>query len=225
MVKLFLDSANLEEIEEALKRGFLAGLTTNPSIMAKEKNIEPTSHIHKIIELLHKYNTEISLSIELLTTDQHAMMAQAEDFLNEFEGYDNLYIKVPIGWDELKVIRFIHDIGGNVNCTCAMSVNQALIAAAAGVSYVSIFWGRIRDIGYDAATVVRQIHRVFAERQCSTEIIVGSIRQMIDINEAVIAGADVVTVPYKFLPLMCQHPKTTEAVAQFMSDFTTRADA
>jgi transaldolase len=100
-----------------------------------------------------------------------------------------------------------------------MSYNQAVMGAEAGANFVSLFWGRIRDTGQDAATVVRQVRQTFKERDCPAEIIVGSIRQMMDINEALQAGADIVTVPPKFLPLMCAHPKTDEAVQQFMRDF------
>jgi transaldolase len=100
-----------------------------------------------------------------------------------------------------------------------MSYNQAIMAALAGANYVSLFWGRIRDTGSDAATVVRQVKQSFKEQACEAEIIVGSIRQMIDVNEALQAGADIVTVPPKFFPQMCSHPKTDEAVQQFISDF------
>jgi transaldolase len=99
-----------------------------------------------------------------------------------------------------------------------MSYNQAIMAANAGANYVSLFWGRIRDTGQDAATVVRQVHETFKTWNCPTEIIVGSIRQMIDVNEAMQAGADIVTVPPQFFPLMCRHPKTDETVGQFMRD-------
>jgi transaldolase len=105
-----------------------------------------------------------------------------------------------------------------------MSYNQAIMAANAGASFVSLFWGRIRDVGYDAASVVRAVRETFLERNSSSQIIVGSIRQMIDINEAFQAGADIVTVPPKFLPLMCGHPKTDEAVQQFVRDFREWSD-
>jgi transaldolase len=100
-----------------------------------------------------------------------------------------------------------------------MSYNQAIMAANAGADFVSIFWGRIRDVGYDAATVVRSVRQTFVEWKAPSKIIVGSIRQMIDINEAFQAGADIVTIPPKFLPQMCTHPKTDEAVRQFVRDF------
>jgi transaldolase len=217
-VKLFADSANLSEIDECLKRGFVSGITTNPSILAKEDHLELNTHIRSIIQLIRKYDLHISLSVELLTTDPREMLPQAERFLAEFGDYDNLAIKVPIGWNELQVIRELRNMGANVNCTCCMSFNQAMIAADAGATFVSLFWGRIRDIGYDAASVVRQVHQTLEERHSETRIIVGSIRQMIDVNEAILAGADIVTVPPKFFPLMCSHPKTDEAVQQFMRD-------
>jgi transaldolase len=100
-----------------------------------------------------------------------------------------------------------------------MSCNQAVMAAQAGARYVSIFWGRIRDIGYDAGLVVRQVRETFGRWDAPAEVIVGSIRHIADVNEALQAGADIVTVPPKFFPQMCSHPKTDEAVRQFVRDF------
>jgi transaldolase len=219
-MKIFVDSANLLEIEESLKRGLASGITTNPSILSKEEPREFSRHIRDIIALLREYDANIPLSVELFTTNADDMLAQAEQFLSDFGDYEQLAIKVPIGWDELRVIHAIRRMGGRVNCTCCMSYNQAIIASQAGATYVSLFWGRIRDIGYDAASIVRQVHETFKESNCSTEIIVGSIRQMIDVSEAIQAGAHIVTVPPKFLPQMCAHPKTDEAVQQFMRDFS-----
>jgi transaldolase len=218
-VKIFVDSANLHEIEEALKRGFPSGITTNPSILSKEQRREFTAHIRDIIDLLRRYDAPLPLSVELFTMDPAEMAAQARQFLSDFGDYENLYIKVPIGWNELRVIHEIRRLGGRVNCTCCMSYNQAIMAASAGANFVSLFWGRIRDTGYDAATVVRQVRETFTKSGSTAEIIVGSIRQMVDVNEAIQAGADIVTVPPKFFPDMCAHPKTTEAVEQFMRDF------
>jgi transaldolase len=218
-VKIFVDSANLGEIEEALKRGFASGITTNPSILSKEQRRDFKDHIRDIVSLLRRYESPLPLSVELFTTDPDEMLLQVKQFLEDFGDYERLYIKVPIGWDELRVIREIRRMGGRVNCTCCMSYNQAIMAALAGADFVSLFWGRIRDTGYDAASVVRAVHETFRERNCQSEIIVGSIRQMIDISEAIQAGADIVTVPPKFFPALCSHPKTDEAVQQFMSDF------
>ncbi len=175
--------------------------------------------MREIIDLLQRYDSHIPLSIELFTVDPDEMLRQADQFLSEFGHYKNLYIKVPIGWNELRVIHHIRREGGKVNCTCCMSYNQAIMAADAGAEFVSLFWGRIRDTGYDAASVVRSVHQSFREWNSPSQIIVGSIRQMVDINEAIQAGADIVTVPPKFFPALCSHPKTDEAVQQFMRDF------
>ncbi|MBV9583240.1 MAG: fructose-6-phosphate aldolase [Chloroflexi bacterium] len=218
-MKIFVDTANLQDIEEALKRGFASGITTNPSILSKEERRDFGTHIRDIIALLDRYEANIPLSVELFTTDPDEMIVQAKQFIADFGDYKNLAIKVPIGWDELRVIHAIRRMGAKVNCTCCMSYNQAIMAALAGANFVSLFWGRIRDTGSDAASVVRQVKQTFHEQGNSAEIIVGSIRQMIDVNEALQAGADIVTVPPKFFPLMCVHPKTDEAVQQFISDF------
>src|SRR5437867_3300853 len=150
-MKIFVDSANLQEIEEALKRGFASGITTNPSILSKEQRRDFRTHIRDIIALLRQYDAAIPLSVELFTTDVNEMMHQADDFLDAFGDYEQLAIKVPIGWDELRVIHYLRQRGARVNCTCCMSYNQAIMAARAGANYVSLFWGRIRDTGQDAA--------------------------------------------------------------------------
>lgn len=218
-MKIFVDSANLTEIEEALVRGFPRGITTNPSILSREEKGDFREHIKKIIQLLEKYDYNIPLSVEVFSTRPENMIIQAEEFVRDFGYYDNLVVKIPIGWDELAVIRELRRRGLKVNCTCCMSYNQAIMAAGAGANYVSLFFGRIKDIGYDAAAVVRQVRATFQEWHCASEIIVGSIRHIHDVNEALQAGADIVTVPPKFFRQMTQHPKTDEAVGQFISDF------
>jgi len=218
-MKIFVDSANLAEIEEALQRGFPAGITTNPSILSKEEKGEFQVHIKRIIGLLEKYDYDIPLSVEVFSSKPEEMVVQAEEFVRHFGHYRSLNVKVPIGWDELAVIRELRRRDIKVNCTCCMSYNQAIMAALAGANYVSLFWGRIRDIGYDAGSVVRQVHAALKETGSRTEIIVGSIRHIMDVNEALQAGADIVTVPPKFFRQMTQHPKTDEAVNQFVTDF------
>lgn len=220
-MKIFVDSANLRDIEEALKRGFPSGITTNPSILSKEERRDFRDHIRDLIGLIQQYGRSLPLSVELFTADPREMLAQAEGFVRDFGDYDNLVIKVPVGWDELEVIYQLRRQGIRVNCTCCMSYNQAVIAAQAGANYVSIFWGRIRDVGYDAGAIVRQVRQTFREWNSPSEIIVGSIRHLMDVNEAMQAGADILTVPPQFLPKLCQHPKTDEAVAQFIRDFQT----
>jgi transaldolase len=218
-MKLFVDTANLEELAECLKRGFPSGVTTNPSILSREQRRDFRLHINDMIAVLQKYGCDIPLSVEVFTADPQEMIAQAEEFLGHFGHYPNLNIKVPVGWNELAVIAELRRRGIRVNCTCCMSYNQALMAARAGANYVSLFWGRIRDIGYDAGSIVRQVHQTLREWGGDSEIIVGSIRHIADINEAMQAGADILTVPPKFFPQMCAHPKTDEAVNQFVTDF------
>jgi transaldolase len=218
-MKLFVDTANLDELEQCLQRGFPAGVTTNPSILSKEQRRDFRLHINDMIALLQKHERDIPLSVEVFTTDPAEMIAQAEQFVGHFGHYPNLYVKVPVGWNELAVIHQLRRRGIKVNCTCCMSYNQAVMAAQAGANFVSLFWGRIRDIGYDAGSVVRQVRQTFRDWNNPAEIIVGSIRHIADINEALQAGADILTVPPKFFPQMCGHPKTDEAVNQFVADF------
>lgn len=217
-MKIFIDSANLKEIEESLKRGFPRGITTNPSILAKEPKGDFKGHIQKIIGLIREYKYEIPLSVEVFTNDPEEMVRQGEDFFKSFD-YPHLNVKVPIGWSGLKAIRELRLRGIKVNCTCCMSYNQAVMAAMAGANFVSLFYGRIRDVGYDAFAIVKQVHETFRQWNCPSEIIVGSIRHICDINEALQAGADIVTVPPKFYEQMVSHPKTDEAVHQFLTDF------
>jgi transaldolase len=218
-VKLFVDSANLTDIAEALDRGIASGVTTNPSILSKEERRDYRDHIGEIIEVLSKNGRAIPLSVEVFTTDPVAMIAQAEDFIDHFGHYGALTIKIPVGWDELRVIAALAERGIAVNATCGMSLNQALMALNAGARYISLFWGRIRDTGYDASVVVSDVRSMMDRGGSDSEIIVGSIRHIMDVNEAVLAGAHIVTVPPQFFPKMCQHPKTDEAVAQFLGDF------
>src|SRR5260370_39433921 len=218
-MKIFVDSANLLEIEEALERGFPSGITTNPSILAKEEKADFQEHINKIIELVQRYGYDIPLSVEVFSTRPEEMITQAEDFVRHFGHYPQLNVKVPMGWDELAVIRELRLRGIRVNCTCCMSYGQAVMAAAAGANYVSLFYGRIRDIGYDAASVVREVRATFRDRGTPCEIIVGSIRHLADISESFQAGADILTGPPKFFPAMVSHPKTHEAAPPFVTDF------
>lgn len=218
-MKIFMDTANLDEIEEGLKRGFPRGITTNPSILAKEKKTDFHGHIQRIIDLLDKYEYDIPLSVEVFTTDPKEMIVQADEFVKSFGHYTNLNVKVPIGWDELRVIRELRQRGVKVNCTACMTVTQAVMAALAGANFVSLFYGRIRDGGDNPELIVRQVRAILKERNSSSEIIVGSIRAVSDITEALNAGADIVTVQPKFFKSMVSHPKTDEVINQFLTDF------
>ncbi|MBI4224447.1 MAG: fructose-6-phosphate aldolase [Deltaproteobacteria bacterium] len=217
-MKIFIDSANLQDIEEALQRGFPRGITTNPSILAKEPKGDFKRHIEKIVGLLRKYKYDIPLSVEVFTNDPEEMVRQGEDFVKSFD-YPNINVKIPVGWEGLRAIHALKKRGIKINCTCCMSYNQSIMASLAGADFVSLFYGRIRDIGYDAFSVVQKVRATLKEWNSPTQMIVGSIRHICDINEAAQAGADIITVPPQFFRPMTAHPKTDEAVSQFLSDF------
>ena len=219
-MKLFVDSANLADIQDALTRGIAHGITTNPSILAKEERRNYRDHVRDIIELVTKADRTVPLSVEVFTTDPDEMIRQAEEFVAEFGHYEGLTIKVPIGWEELRVIGALADRGIAVNATCGMALNQAVMALNAGARFVSLFWGRIRDVGYDAGSIVEDLRGVMDRGGSHAEIIVGSIRHLMDVNEALLAGAHIVTVPPKFFAPLCSHPKTDEVVEQFVSEFS-----
>jgi transaldolase len=215
-MKLFVDSANLADLEQALARGFVAGVTTNPSILAREQGVDFAEHIGAIVDLLRGHGN-LPLSVEVFVEDPAEMLDQALKFVALFD-YPALSVKIPVGWNELAVIAELARREVAVNCTCCMSFSQASMAALAGARYVSLFWGRIRDIGYDPHLVVQQTAQAFRKNGLESEIIVGSIRHFQDVDQAFLAGADIVTVPPKFFPQMTTHPKTTEAVQQFLAD-------
>ncbi|MEK7646889.1 MAG: transaldolase family protein [Patescibacteria group bacterium] len=239
-MKLFVDTARLPDIEAALKRGFVRGVTTNPSLLAKEPKGNFNAHVGKILDLINKYQPSAHLSVEVFSKDPQEILKQARNFKETFK-HPQLSIKIPVGWDELEVIRELSQNGFSVNCTCNMSVSQALMAAAAGASYVSLFWGRIGDGGmhpnwteaksalikkgamkegdFDPPHVVRTVRSMLDDSYPDAQIIVGSIRHGTDVIEAGMAGAHIVTVPPKFFPNMISHFKTDEVVGQFLKDF------
>ena len=240
-MKLFADTANLTDIESALKKGFIQGITTNPSLLAKEPKGNFESHIGQIVELIKAHKNGIHLSVEVFSRNLDEIRRQANHF-RDVLNYKQLSIKVQIGLEELEVIRKLKEDGFSVNCTCCMSVNQAIMAAASGARYVSIFWGRIRDMrrddnknfklfrinqdkgimdytDADPAKVVSMTRALLDKSYPDVEIIAGSIRQATDIRDAGFAGAHIVTVPPKFFPQMARHFKTDEVVEQFLNDF------
>jgi len=218
-MRIFVDSANFVELEDSLKRGFPKGITTNPAILAKEKKGDFVQHIRTIIALIRRYNYDIPLSVEVFSTELGEMFRQAEDFVRQFGDYENLYIKVPIGWDELELIAKLRKAGIKVNCTCCMSTNQAIMAAQAGANFVSLFYNRIRDLGYDPVPTIVDTVNVINKYNYPSEVIVGSIRHIEDVNQSFKAGAHIVTIPPKFFRALCSHPKTDESVQQFCDDF------
>lgn len=239
-MKIFIDSANLTDLEDGLKRGFAQGITTNPSLLAKEPRASFEGHIRKIIDLIQAHQPGIHLSVEVFSRETEQIVQQAESFVRLF-GYPEMSIKVQVGWNELETVSRLSKKGISVNCTACMTVTQAMMAARAGARYVSLFWGRIRDAGtdqmmsaqrdeltgravldghdFDPATVVRHTRQLLDQSGMKCEIIVGSIRSVVDIRDAALAGAHIVTIPPKFFKDMVSHYKTTQVIDQFLTDF------
>jgi len=219
-MKLFLDTANLADIETALQKGFIKGITTNPSLMAKEPKGNYIDHMKKIVELINQYySNDISLSVEVFAQDKEDIIIQAEELVGDIE-YENLSIKVPIGWEELEAIYELSIRGVSVNCTCIFSEAQCMLATNAGARYISIFGNRVKELRGSFTQAVGATRKWLDMNQITdTEIIVGSIRSGIDMVDAQLAGAHIVTAGLPHYLKMSEHPGTTSSVDQFMTDF------
>ena len=218
-MKLFLDTANLADIETALQKGFITGITTNPSLMAKEPKGNYIEHMKKIVELIDKYSNPVSLSVEVFAQDKEEIIIQAEELVGEIQ-YENLSIKVPIGWEELEAIYRLSIEGISVNCTCIFSEAQCMLATNAGARYISIFGNRVKELrGSFTQTVGATRKWLDMNNITKTEIIMGSVRSGIDIVDAQLAGAHIVTAGLPHYIKMSEHPGTTVSIDQFMTDF------
>lgn len=217
-MKIFLDSANLLDVENALARGHISGITTNPSLLAKEPKANFYEHIKKIVKLIEADGRGLPLSVEVFATKPDEMIAQAQDIVQQI-AYPQLNIKVPIGWDELKVIYALSKLGIKVNCTCMFTEEQCVLAANSGASYLSIFHCRLKDVGGDPVKVIAGTRRILDQAGHKAEIIVGSIRMQSDVLEAHLAGGHIVTVGAKVIEQMSAHPATDKSVQGFLKDF------
>jgi len=209
-MKFFIDTANFNEIKEAHALGIVAGVTTNPSLVARE-NVSFHNRIKEITELV-----EGSVSAEVIATDFAGMIAEGRELAAISS---NVTVKVPMTPDGLKAVSVFAKEGIKTNVTLIFSANQALLAARAGASYVSPFLGRLDDIGQNGAALISEIAEIFSIHNISTEIIAASIRNPIHITEAAINGADIATVPYKVLMSLFNHPLTDKGVATFLADW------
>jgi transaldolase len=214
-MQIFLDSANAVEIEKWLGEGVIDGVTTNPSIMLKDGISDIEQGARRLCALLG----DRPVSVEVTTNDREEMIRQAQAFV-QWGG--NIVIKIPVinehGDSCLRVINRLNHEGILVNATAILSFGQAILAAKAGATYVSIFAGRIADEGSDPAAVIRNVRRWLDEWGYAAKIIVGSIRTVMDVQTAVLAGAHIVTIPPPFLPKMVDHKYTRETVRQFVAD-------
>ena len=207
---IFIDSSNITEIEEIVRWGIISGATTNPKILSQDGvRGELKTVITKIVKLVKG-----PVSVELTEETCDAMIAQAKQFASWDK--EHIVIKVPIGGDSLRVTHTLEKkLGIKTNVTCMMSFNQAYLAALAGATYVSIFYGRIKDMGYDPWEVIASTREMIDSEDLKAKIITGSIRHPMDVNEALLAGSHIVTVTPPILKKMIWNPASESTVAEF----------
>lgn len=209
-MKLFIDTANVDEIRKASEWGVLAGATTNPSLIAKEGR-ELTEVIKEITAIVNG-----PISAEVIGLEAEQMVKEGEYLASLSE---NIVIKVPMTSEGLKAVSVLSKKGIKTNVTLVFSANQALLAARAGATYVSPFVGRLDDIGYDGITLINDVHQIFAYHNIDTEIIAASIRHPMHVTAAAKAGSDIATIPYKVFEQMFKNPLTDLGIQKFIEDW------
>jgi transaldolase len=216
-MNLFIDTANLDDIKDAFQTGTIQGVTTNPSLLSKEPKEDFITHIKKIVEVCQEYGNA-PLSVEVFAEKAEDMYDQAVEIFDELN-YSNLNIKIPVGYEELKVIEKLAGDGIAVNCTCCFTATQLEMAALAGARYVSLFYNRLLDSGGDPVDVLRQVEHFIDQNDLDCEIISGSIRSANDVSNAWAAGSHIVTAGMSVVKKMMEHPQTDLSVQGFLSDF------
>ena len=213
---LFIDSSDPKEIKDLFAWGVLSGVTTNPLIIAKEA---PDADLgERIREVLAVSSGDVSVE---LTTETEAEMW---DESQQYHAWDpkRITIKVPFGEIGLRVLYRLAKAGIKTNVTCLMALNQAYLSALAGATYVSLFSGRVRDMGYEVRPIIAATRTILDREGLKSKIIVGSVRHMMDVNEAIEAGAHVPTVTPPILRKMCWNPRTIETIAEFNNAWRAR---
>lgn len=212
-MKFFIDTANLAQIEEGIALGIMDGVTTNPSLMAREGikgKSAVLSHYRKICDMV-----DGDVSAEVISTDFEGMIDEAEELIDIA---DNIVVKIPMIKDGVKAISHLSSRGIRTNCTLVFSAGQALLAAKAGATYVSPFIGRIDDITWDGMDLINQIVEIYANYGFETEILAASIRNPLHITKCAELGADVVTCPLSAFLGLLKHPLTDIGLAKFLED-------
>jgi len=211
-MKIFIDTANLDEIKEAAELGVLDGVTTNPSLVAKEKyDISFKELIREICKVVPG-----PVSAEVVSTDVEGMMNEAHDLAKIA---NNVVIKIPLLKDGLKAVRRLKSEGIKTNVTLCFSPNQALLAAKAGASFISPFIGRLDDISQEGMELIEQIVAIYKNYAFNTEVLVASVRHPIHVVQAAMIGADIVTMPFKVIDQLIKHPLTDIGLQKFLSDW------
>lgn len=213
-MKFFIDTANLAQIKEAQELGILDGVTTNPSLMAKE-GITGTNNILKhYVTICNIVDGDVSA--EVIATDFEGMVREGEILADL---HPQIVVKIPMIKDGIKAIKYFSDHGIRTNCTLVFSVGQALLAAKAGASYVSPFIGRLDDISTDGLNLIDEIRTVYDNYGYETEILAASVRHTMHIVECAKLGADVITAPLSAILGLLKHPLTDSGLAQFLADY------
>ena len=213
-MKLFLDTANIEEIRQGARFGVISGVTTNPSLAATEGIGSTESYKAAVQEIADIVDGPIS--VEVVSQDAEGMVAEGREIA---EWIPNPWVKIPSTTAGFEAIATLSRDGIKINQTLCFSLNQALLGAQAGSTVVSPFVGRLDDIGSQGMALIRQIVTVFKDHQIKTEVLAASIRHVLHCTEAAEAGAHIATVPYRILVQMAQHPLTDAGVARFLSDW------
>ncbi|MEG0284352.1 MAG: fructose-6-phosphate aldolase [Erysipelotrichales bacterium] len=209
-MKFFIDTANIEEIKKANDLGIVCGVTTNPSLIAKEGR--------DFKEVVKEITTIVDgpISAEPVSLEADKMIEEALELVKI---HDNIVIKLPITPEGLKACKVLSKQGIKVNVTLIFSANQALMAARAGAAYVSPFVGRIDDINHDGIALIDDIAQMFAIHDIDSEIIAASIRSTMHVSKCALAGADIATIPYKVIEAMFNHPLTDKGIENFKKDW------
>ena len=209
-MKFFIDTANVEEIKEANDLGVICGVTTNPSLIAKEGRdfIEVVKEITEIVDG--------PISAEVISLDTEGMVKEAEKLV---QIHKNIVIKLPMTEEGLKATKILSQKGIKTNVTIIFSSVQALLAARAGATYVSPFVGRLDDIGQNGMDLIAEVVEIFNTNNIETQIIVASVRNPIHISQAAALGADIATVPLKVIKQMTKHPLTDKGIENFLKDW------
>lgn len=211
-MKFFIDTANVEDIKKANDMGVICGVTTNPSLIAKEGRVfeEVIAEIASIVD------GPISGEVKATTTDAESMIREGREIAKI---HKNMVVKIPMTVEGLKAVKVLSSEGIKTNVTLIFTANQALLAARAGASYVSPFLGRLDDISTKGIDLVAEIAEMFDVAGIETEIIAASVRNPIHVTECALAGADIATVPYKVIEQMTHHPLTDAGIEKFKQDY------
>lgn len=213
-MKFFIDTANFDEIKEAHAWGILSGVTTNPSLVAKEPGVDFHDRLREIANLV-----DGSVSGEVISLEAKGMIEEGEELAKI---HPNITVKLPMTPAGLEACRHFANKGIETNVTLIFSANQALMAARAGATYVSPFIGRLDDIGQDGSELIATIAQIFAVHNIDTQIIAASIRHPQHIQAAALAGAHIATTPYKVLKQLFHHPLTDKGIEGFLADWSKR---